>query len=399
MTSHNSLRSIAIFTGTRADYGILRPLIFELMSRKLDTRVVVSGSHLTATHGETVNEIEADGIPIHARIPILDHGTSSLGVCIDIGSAVAKFGKYLAENVPDIVVVLGDRLEALAMAIASMINGVPIAHIHGGEITTGAMDDKIRHAITKISNLHFVSTNEYENRVLRLGENASNIFNVGALAIDNLHLIPRDSRAETMKFLGFYEEDYFAVVSYHPAQYEMVPPKDQIKNIINSLLGIENLKILVTGVNSDIGSENVNRVIEYLARENPSRVFLSKSLGSKRYFDVLAHAEFAIGNSSSLVIETPSLGVPAIIVGDRQRGRVTSKNTLMSTGDVQSIRNSISSVLSEEFRISCSESQSPYGTPGVAIKIVDKLLDQVYPLSTQKIFVDIELIDRGINIV
>ena len=367
MTSHNSLRSIAIFTGTRADYGILRPLIFELMSRKLDTRVVVSGSHLTATHGETVNEIEADGIPIHARIPILDHGTSSLGVCIDIGSAVAKFGKYLAENVPDIVVVLGDRLEALAMAIASMINGVPIAHIHGG--------------------------------VLRLGENASNIFNVGALAIDNLHLIPRDSRAETMKFLGFYEEDYFAVVSYHPAQYEMVPPKDQIKNIINSLLGIENLKILVTGVNSDIGSENVNRVIEYLARENPSRVFLSKSLGSKRYFDVLAHAEFAIGNSSSLVIETPSLGVPAIIVGDRQRGRVTSKNTLMSTGDVQSIRNSISSVLSEEFRISCSESQSPYGTPGVAIKIVDKLLDQVYPLSTQKIFVDIELIDRGINIV
>jgi UDP-hydrolysing UDP-N-acetyl-D-glucosamine 2-epimerase len=388
MNSKTCLSSIAIFTGTRADYGILRPLISELHSKECDVRLVVSGTHLSPSHGQTITEIENDGFPIHATIPIIQGDLTSLGASRDMGGAVSKFGEYLTGSKPDILVILGDRLEALAMAIACMINGIPVAHIHGGEVTLGAMDDKIRHAITKLSNLHFVATQQYANRVIQMGEDSDTVFNVGALALDNVDAIERDGRVSTLKFLGFESQDRYSLVSYHPAQYEKISTLTQITNIFESLLSIENLKILITGVNSDIGSVNVNQVIEDFARSQPSRIRITKSLGSKRYFDALSHAEFAIGNSSSLVIETPSLGVPAILVGDRQKGRVTSENTVLSDGSKLSITDQIGFVTTESFKSSCAKAKSPYGTPGVANRIVDILLEQKFPFNTQKVFVD-----------
>ncbi len=320
--------NIAVVTSNRAEYGILFPLLKRIHDDDLlCLQLYVTGAHLSDKYGKTINQIIEDGFEITESIPILDEDDSTVGVSGAIANAIKGFAAVFYVNKPDLLVLLGDRTELLGVAIAAMNENIPIAHIHGGEITEGAVDDCVRHALTKMSYIHFAGTEIYRKRIIQMGENPSRVFNVGTLSVENIYNEPLMSETEIRSDLGIPLVRKYALVTLHPETIQSLPPQEMAEMICECMKESEDTFFVITSSNSDAGGTEINKTfIRYT--ENNTNVIFSYSLGMKRYLSAVKYSSFVLGNSSSGMIEAPALGVPTINIGTRQRGRIVPETVI-----------------------------------------------------------------------
>ncbi|CAN5522387.1 UDP-N-acetylglucosamine 2-epimerase [soil metagenome] len=382
------MRRIAVLTGTRADYGLLKPLIGVLeKDDRVQVQLIVSGSHLSEAHGDTVQEIVADGHSIAARIPVWSGDDSSLGAATDTGAALGAYASVLDSLRPDIVVLLGDRLEALAMALAATVLGVPVAHIHGGELTEGAMDDALRHAITKLAHLHFTTTDEHRARVLQLGEQPDRVYNLGAPVLDAIETLEFLDAEQIRERFGATVDRSTVLLTFHPAAFDPVPSSELLWMLLGALDEAEGIRLIVTGTNSDIGSDSVReQLIRFV--EQRDWVDYVESFGQLAYLSTMRLAGLVVGNSSSTVLEAPLLGIPSVLVGDRQHGRPVSASVLTPEPQKAAIAAAIERGLSSEFRESSTADGSVFGAPGFAARAAEILATAQLDIPPRKTFSD-----------
>lgn len=337
------MKKIAIVTATRAEYGILKPLIARLfMEDSLETQLIVTGTHLSEKFGYTIEEIKKDKFPIYKTIPILEESDNVMGVSKTTARAMCGFAAYYEIEKPDMIIVLGDRTELLGICGAALIANIPIAHIHGGELTQGAVDDAVRHSVTKMSYLHFPTTELYRKRILQMGEEPDRVFNVGALSTENILHEVLFSKEELCKELKLDSKIPYVVVTYHPVTREPNSSvQEQMKNFLTALEAHTEYQFLITKANSDLGGQEINQIFQEFEKTH-GYVKVVDSLGMKRYLSAVKHCLFVLGNSSSGLIEAPVLGVPTVNIGDRQNGRIMAKSVVQSDTDTQSILNAIS---------------------------------------------------------
>lgn len=380
-----------MLTGTRADYGLLRKLILTIeKSEDATLLLVVSGTHLVGDHGMTSAEILEDGLIASAMIPIWSGKDDPLNAAIDTGAAIGDFARALDDIEPDVVVVLGDRLEAFAMATAATILGIPLAHIHGGELTEGAMDDALRHAITKLAYLHFASTEDHRRRIIQMGEDPKRVFNFGAPIVDAVSDIELLSQSGLEERFGVRLGSRTALMTFHPAGMDVRPADELIAEVLAALEGIEDLHVIITGTNSDIGAQEIRRQISAFVAEHPDRVDYVESFGQLGYLSAMACASIVVGNSSSTVLEAPIMGVPSVLVGDRQAGRPMSPSIIHAGPDRQSITNAIARALEPEFvELARKIGPIPFGSPGFANRTFELLMRVDIPRPPRKRFWDI----------
>lgn len=316
-------KNICVLTATRAEYGLLKNLILRLQKESvLQVNVVVTGMHLDPAFGETYREIEEDGIPIMAKIPILSEADGAVGMSETMAQALISFGHFFAENRQDLLVVLGDRHETMAVCIAAMNAQIPIAHIHGGEVTEGAIDDAIRHSITKMSFLHFTSTEAYRRRVIQLGEHPDRVFCVGALGVENIRYGNRLSKSELEESIQFRLGERYCLVTFHPVTLEEDDGITQLQEMLRAMDEMTEYRYLITKANADAGGRSINACLEEYAQSHRQSVYLTESLGMRRYLSAMKHCAMVIGNSSSGILEAPEMDIPTINIGDRQKGRI-----------------------------------------------------------------------------
>lgn len=387
------MKSLAVITTTRADYGIYRPLLRRLLAdKRVELRLVVSGTHLSEAHGMTVHEIEHDGMPIDARIPILTSGEGEYDVSLAMAAALAGMAAYLCRRRPDMAMVLGDRSETAAFAQALVNARVPIAHLHGGETTEGAIDECYRHCITKMSYLHFASNKDHARRIIQLGEEPARVFDVGALGVENALHEKLLSLAQLQHQLGekALGKPHYAVVTFHPVTLEPESGMDQCRELQHAMECFPNVGFLCTMANADAGGKAINRCMQAYA-EHSEHVQLVASLGMQRYLSALKHAAFVLGNSSSGIIEAPSFGIPTVNIGDRQRGRMQASSVLNCAPEREEIRKAIEKALSDSFIQQARHTLNPYGDGNTSEKIVAVLYRFLYnqTIDLKKRFYDI----------
>ncbi len=369
------MKKIAILTATRAEYGLLKTVIKELIERKeVDVNVLVTGMHLSPEFGMTVKEIENDGIPIDKKIEILLSSDSAVAVSKAMGLALISFSEYFEESRPDALMVLGDRYETLAVCIAAMNARIPIIHIHGGETTEGAIDEAIRHSITKMSNLHFTSTENYRKRVIQLGEHPQNVFNVGALGVENALNTELYSMDEFRDVYGIDLNQKYAVGTFHPVTLENDSAESQISEIIKAISKYPNVQFIFTKANADENGRIINENLKR-AQENRDNILLVDSLGMKGYLSAISNALFVIGNSSSGLVEAPAFHVPTINIGDRQKGRIQGETIINCIPREKEICDAIEKAMDKEFVSKISSVKNPYGKGNTSNSIVDITTD------------------------
>ena len=369
-------RKICVVTGTRADYGLLYWLMKEIdTDPALCLQLVVTGAHLEPRFGHTVDVIEADGFEIAARVPINLTDDSAVGVATSMGLALSGISKAITDLRPDIVVVLGDRFEILSAAEAAMLCRIPIAHIHGGEATEGLIDEPIRHAITKMSHLHFATADPYRRRIIQMGEQPDSVFTVGAPGLDNIDRLALLDRKALGANLNLPLEQGYFLVTYHPVTLSGDNPGEAVATLIKALDRFPEKKIILTGVNADPGNSGIDRLFSSYARNNSARVHSAVSLGQIRYLSAMKHADVIVGNSSSGLIEAPAFGVPTVNIGDRQRGRLKADSVIDCTGNEAAIAEALTKALSPNHRKIAASAVNPYGTPGASAIIKDTLRD------------------------
>ena len=385
------MRKICFVTGTRAEYGLLSRLM-KMVQDDTDTQlqIIATNMHLSPKFGNTYQEIERDGFTIDKKIPILEEGTDDANATVkSMAKALAGFADAYDELKPDMVVVLGDRYEILAAATAALIERIPIAHIHGGEITEGAYDDAIRHSITKMSHLHFTSCEEYRHRVIQLGEQPDHVFNVGSIGVENIKMLPLMGKAEIEDEIDFAIDDKTILVTYHPVTLGNRTAKEDIDDFIAALDERKDLRIIFTMPNSDTGGQAIVEAINSFVSNNPQRAKAFKSLGVLRYLSVMQQVAAVVGNSSSGLVEVPSFGIPTLNIGDRQKGRMAADSVYNCETDKQSVLKGLDIVLSEEFKQKAAATQNPYDKEGTAQAIFKVI--STYPLDglRQKHFYDL----------
>lgn len=370
-------RKIAIVTSTRADWGLLFPVARALKEcAGVDLSIIATNMHLDATRGMTVDEIEADGFEVACRVEMTPADDSQRAVAEAMSRCLAGMARAFDELKPDIIVILGDRYEMLAVASAATIMHIPIAHISGGEITEGAIDDNIRHAISKLSSLHFATTNAHRNRLIAMGEQLSAVVNTGALGVYNIAHLNLLSKPELEAQLGFEIKRPAAIVTYHPATNDTeVSPSERFAALLSALDRFPDLSLIMTYPNNDPHSEQLIGMIEDYARQNPERVHVVPSLGRLRYLSALHAVDLVIGNSSSGVVEVPSAHIPTVDIGIRQRGRTAADSVIHCADDSDSIAAAIHRALSAEGKKQASEAENPYFNNSTVKLIVDKLLE------------------------
>lgn len=386
------MKKISILTATRAEYGLLKPLIIALKETKLfDVRLVVTGMHLSPEFGLTYREIESDGIEIDDKIEILLSADTPSSISKSMGLAMISFADYFERLKPDMLILLGDRYETLAVASVAMNQRIPIAHLHGGEKTEGAVDEAIRHAITKLSYLHFTSTEEYRNRVIQLGESPDRVFCVGALGVENIMKEPLMDISELEKSIGFKLDKPYAVITFHPVTLENSSAQKQITELLDACKTFKNMKFIFTKANSDADGRVINQEIDKFVINNKNALVVT-SLGMKRYLSTLKYAKFVIGNSSSGIVEAPSFGIPTINIGDRQKGRIQAESIVNCEPIKENIVNAINIAISEEFVSKSKLALNPYGDGNTSSKIVNtiKAFFENEKIELKKVFYDIE---------
>lgn len=368
------MKKIAVFTGTRAEYGLLYPLMLKLKNAgDLELQVIVSGMHLSPQFGETWRMIESDGFSIDAKVEMLLSSDTACGVAKSMGVGTLGFADALERLKPDCLVILGDRYEALAIAQAAVVMRIPIAHLHGGEITEGAYDDPIRHAITKLSHFHFVACEEYRQRVIQLGESPERVWNVGALGLENIRSMPRVSLKTINEQLGLTLKKPFFLVTYHPVTAADEDGEITFNNLLEALRDFPGYQVLFTYPNSDNGGHRLIQRIESYVVEHNGSAFAAPSLGLARYLSAVAESAAVIGNSSSGIIEVPSLGAPTVNIGVRQKGRLSSRSVIHVGTSLEDIRSGITESLTEEAQERVASSPNPYGSGDTSSRIIDVL--------------------------
>ncbi len=381
------MRKIAVFTGTRAEYGLLYWLMKAIQADPdLALQVIVSGMHLSPQYGETWREIVADGFEMAATVDMMLSSDTPVGIVKSMGVGTIGFADAFARLKPDILVVLGDRFEALAAAQAALIMAIPIAHIHGGELTLGAYDNSIRHAITKMAALHFVSAEAYRSRVIQMGEEPARVFNVGAPGLEHVTRTERLSFHDLTQSLERPLQQPYFLVTYHPVTLANDSIELEFAAVLRVLDDYPTHHVLFTYPNADNGGHRIIRMIEPYCQAHPNRAFVVKSLGYVRYLSAVAHADAVLGNSSSGIIEVPAFGVPSINIGLRQQGRLAAASVLQADAGYESIANAMHQALTPAFREMCRHALNPYGDGQVAARILAVLKSA--DCSTLKYFYD-----------
>jgi len=373
-------RKICVVTGTRAEYGLFYPILKEIQkSSSLELQLVVSTMHLSSEFGLTYKQIEEDGFIIDDKIENLISADSKSAIAKSTGLATILLSDSLNRLNPDIVLVLGDRYETFAAASTAMLLNISIAHIHGGEITQGAVDEQIRHAITKMSQIHFTSTETYRNRVIQMGENKDNVFNVGAPGIDNIVDLKLLTKKELEEDLNWKFGNKSALFTYHPVTLDISNVEEDITNILETIKE-SSLNVLFTYANADDSGRMINTKIELFCQENSKKYKIVKSLGQLKYLSAMKYIDILIGNTSSGIIEAASFSKPVVNIGDRQKGRLQSENILNCE-----IEN-IGSTIKEALCLDNTNIVNIYGDGKTAVKIVS-ILESI-ELNTIKVFCD-----------
>ena len=385
-------REVCIVTGTRAEYGLLFWLMKEIQEDSdLVLQIIATGIHLSPEFGLTYKQIEGDGFKIDKKIEMLLSSDTPVGISRSMGLGMIGFAEVYEELKPDIVVLLGDRFETFCAAAAACISRIPIAHIHGGETTQGAVDEAFRHSITKMSHLHFTSTEEYRKRVIQLGESPDRVFNVGALGIENIRKLPLLSRKDLEKEIGFSLGQQCILVTYHPVTLEQATAQIQFQNLLNAIDTIDGLHIIFTKANADTEGRIINQMIdEYVTRKKKNAAISFTSMGQIRYLSAMKHVDAVVGNSSSGIVEAPSFKAPTVNIGDRQKGRVQTRSVINCSPTKDVIIQALKQVLSPEFKQSIQDMTNPYEKEKTAknIKEIIKHFDLINIL--KKEFYDME---------
>jgi len=366
-------KKICVVTGSRAEYGLLKNIIKLIKSEPtMQLQIVATGSHLVEKFGSTYKEILEDGINIDFKIDILDEVINEQTTSIAMGKVQAEVSKVLQETKPDLLLVLGDRYEILSAVIAALLCKIPVAHIHGGEVTTGAFDDSIRHAITKMSHLHFVATEKSKKRVLQLGEKPETIFNFGGLGVDAIKSNEFVSQEEIQKVTGIKFGEKNLLITYHPETMSRKSPREQISILLDALAKNDDINFIFTGVNADPGSDEIANEIKKFVELRPNAIYCS-SLGQRNYLSTVLYCDGVVGNSSSGILEVPTLKKATINIGNRQLGREMAESVISCELDSGSIAKSIDEIYSENFKVVLSKVSNPYGKGGASLKIFEEI--------------------------
>lgn len=382
------MKKIAVFTGTRAEYGLLYWILKGLkQADNIELQLLVGGSHLSHEFGHTIDNIEKDGFDVSERLDFLLSSDSPQAISKSLALAVIAGADCLSRLKPDLLVLLGDRYECLALAQCAMLANIPIAHIHGGEITQGAVDDVIRHAISKMSHLHFTATLEYQQRVVQLGESPERVHNYGAPGLDNINKLPLLSKIQLSEEINLPHLKQFFLVTYHPVTLSNKDAKIALENLLTVLADYDNYQILITFPNADVNGRMLINLLTNFAEQYSERVKLFESMGQLNYLSAMKHASLVIGNSSSGIIEAPSFQVPTVNIGDRQKGRVAANSVFHCGESIEAIAESIEIALEQPFE----HIINPYGTGGASDKIVEKLLSIEFDSLLSKAFHDIDV--------
>ena len=383
---------IAVITGTRAEYGLLLPVIEGLQnSENFDLQLIVTGMHLSHIFGLTYQEIENDGFSIDGKVDMLGESDSPVDIADSVGKGILLFAKEFNRLRPDLVVVLGDRYEIFAAATAATVMGLPIAHIHGGESTEGLIDEALRHSITKMSHLHFVSLEKYRRRIIQLGEDPTRVFLVGSLGVENIERIDLIEKSELEKELNIRFRTRNLLITFHPVTLESKQIRHQMLEVFAALEKLRDTTLVFTMSNSDSGGREIISLIEQFALNN-SNVYAFTSLGQKRYFSLINAVDAVVGNSSSGLIEVPTFKKATINIGDRQKGRIRASSVIDCLPERSSILNAIQASYKTEFQKTLQNTINPYKIPGTSENIINTL--RSYPLDSllKKKFFDLEIL-------
>ncbi|QAA94714.1 UDP-N-acetylglucosamine 2-epimerase [Pollutimonas thiosulfatoxidans] len=383
------IRTVAVFTGTRAEYGLLYWLLKDIQAcADFDLRIIAGGMHFSPEFGETWRQIEEDGFHIDAKVELLLSSNSSVGVVKSMGVGMIGFADALDRLRPDILLVLGDRFETIAIAQSALIMQIPIGHIHGGEITEGAYDDAIRHAITKMASFHFVAAEPYRERVVQMGEQPDRVLCVGAVGLDHITRSTRLTLHELATSLRFDLRRPYFLVTYHPVTAANEDPVSVFKCLLEALDFFPDYQVIITYPNADNGGRYIIPLLKQYAEEHPSRILAIASLGSERYLSAMSYAAAVVGNSSSGIIEAPALNRPTVNIGVRQEGRLASASVVNCGVDLPSIRGALNVALSEAHSDAIKKAKNPYGQGDAAAAIVQFLASSKFDVP--KKFYDLE---------
>lgn len=384
-------RKICVVTGTRAEYGLLSNVMREIQKNSaLQLQVVACAAHLSKKHGMTVNHILADGFTVDAQVTMLDeHADSHVAVAKAVAKGVAGFADVFEALHPDCILILGDRYEMLAAAQTALLLTIPIAHIHGGEVTEGAMDEAIRHAITKMASLHFTAAEPYRQRVIQMGEQPESVFNVGAPGLDVIKTTPRLSLDELQTHLQATISRPLCLVTYHPVTWAQGSGVESLKALFNALETLQGATIIWTGANADQQGRAINSAIKSWVQSTNLNAHFVTSLGSQRYLSLMALADVVVGNSSSGIIEAPALGVPTVNIGPRQQGRLRSSSIIDCDDTQDAMILALNRALSADFQALAQQTLSVYGSGQTAQLISATLATFPFKLHMGKAFYDL----------
>jgi GDP/UDP-N,N'-diacetylbacillosamine 2-epimerase (hydrolysing) len=385
------MKKICILTATRAEYGLLKPIMQALEKYDgVEVKVVATGAHLSPEFGLTYNEIIDDGIKIDKKIEILMSGDTPSAISKSMGLAMIGFADYFNDLSPDLLIVLGDRYETLAVATVAMNQRIPIAHLYGGEATEGLIDESVRHAITKMSYLHFTSTESYRRRVLQLGENPQRVFNVGSVGVENIKKNDYISKIELSESIALSLDKPYVLVTFHPVTLENQSSESQVDELLRAIDANDDYNFIFTKGNSDADGRIINKMIDDFVKNRENCIAVA-SLGLKRYLSAVKYCYMVIGNSSSGIIEVPSFKVPTINIGDRQKGRIQAESVINCKPDYESILHAFNKASDNDFRMNLESIENPYEKENTTELIVNTILDYVMKnnIDIKKAFYDI----------
>jgi len=383
-------KKVCVFTGSRAEYGLLRPLIEKLGNDGgFDLKLLVSGMHLSEEFGCTFREIEEDGFEIDEKVDILGGSDTPVGIAKAVGRGVSGCSEALERLSCDLVVILGDRFEALACAVAASLLRIPVAHLHGGEVTEGALDDGFRHAITKLSHLHFTAAEEYRRRVIQLGEEPGRVFCVGALGIDGIKSLDLLSKEALERDLGIRFRARNLLVTMHPETLRDDRSESQTKIVLDLLGELQETTLVFTSANADTGGGRINTLVERFVKAHPDHAYLFTSLGQRRYLSTMRYVDAVVGNSSSGIIEAPYFKIGTINIGDRQKGRIRAGSVIDCAPRPDAIEKAFRTLYSPGFKRTLKNTENPYGDGAAADRIMKVLKSYDMRGILQKGFYDI----------
>ena len=387
------MKKIAVVTSTRAEFGLLMPVIQSLReyeNNELKIEVVVTGTHLSDEYGHTIDEIYRNDILVDETVEIPVDSKDAGDISHNQAITLEKFTRLFMEKKYNGIVILGDRYEMLSIAIAAGNTHTPIFHLCGGDTTEGAIDEWIRHSITKMSYLHFPTNAESYKRIIQLGEDSERVFNYGSTSIDNIIKLSNMPKSDALKSIGL-EKCRYAVCTYHPVTMDNGDVDEMVQNFLEAIKHTPEIEFIVTKSNADQGGAHINELLD-ASQANITNLHVYISLGVVRYLSLMKSAEFVLGNSSSGIIETPAFGIPTINIGDRQRGRLQSESIINCSTDSESIEAAIQKAMDSEFKKICKSVISPYGDGHAAEHIASKIVEVVSKgkIDLKKKFYDFE---------